>query len=394
MRLLYVVQRYGHEVAGGAELHCRQFATRMAGRGHAVEVLTSCALSYVDWANHYPEGTSEIEGVRVHRLPVAHAREHKFFGPLHGRVLWGKKPVPLYLQHEWMRMQGPLVPGIQPWLRERARDYDVVVFITYLYYTTWAGLSVTAGSVPTLLHATAHDEPMLSLPLFDTTFRHPSAFAFLVQEERELIEARFGGPRPGSVVGIGFDLDAVGDADRFRRRYELGDDPYLLFVGRVDPAKGSGELFDYFATYKRRNPGPLRLVVVGEPILPPAPHPDVVVTGFVDESVKHDAYEGALALVQPSYFESFSMVLTEAWVHRTPALVQGHCDVLVGQSLRSNGGLPYHGFEEFEAAVQLLAEQPEVGRALGRQGRRYVEANYQWDVVLDRYTELLRSVTA
>src|SRR5439155_10417933 len=85
MRLLFVVQRYGHEVAGGAELHCRQFATILAERGHDVEALTSCATSYVDWANFYPAGSAEVDGVLVHRLPVPVPRDDRVFGPLNGR---------------------------------------------------------------------------------------------------------------------------------------------------------------------------------------------------------------------------------------------------------------------------------------------------------------------
>jgi Glycosyltransferase len=74
----------------------------------------------------------------------------------------------------------------------------------------------------------------------------------------------------------------------------------------------------------------------------------VVVTGFIDEAGKQSALAGAAALVQPSYFESFSMVLTEAWAHRRPALVQGHCAVLDGQARRSGGGIPYRSYAEFE----------------------------------------------
>lgn len=393
MRVLFVVQRYGHEVAGGAELHCRQFATHLALRGHEVEALTSCAVSYADWANEYPEGTSELDGVRLHRLPVVRPRDDRLFGPMNARVVWGRKPVPLHLQREWMRMQGPFLPRLQPWLEANASAYDMIVFFTYLYYTSWAGLPVAAGMVPTVLHATAHDEPPLYLPLFETTFRHPSVFAFSTDEERALIRKRFGGHCQGSVIGIGFDLDVGGEAGRFRQTYGLGDDPYLLFVGRIDPGKGSEEMFDFFVAYKQRNPGPLRLVIVGDPVKPLPSHPDVVVTGFVADEVKHDAYEGALALVQPSYFESFSMVLTEAWVHRRPALVMGYCDVLVGQSFRSGGGIPYWGFAQFEAAVQRLVEEPSLGSALGQRGRAYVEANYRWGVVMDKYEQLL-AITA
>jgi glycosyltransferase involved in cell wall biosynthesis len=394
MRLLFVVQRYGHEVAGGAELHCRQFAARLAERGHHVDALTSCAVSYVDWADRYPEGTSELDGVRVHRLPVARSRDGRLFRPLDARVVWGRKPVPLHLQEEWMRMQGPFLPGLRPCLGRRASDYDVVVFFTYLYNPTWAGLPVAAGLAPTVLHPTAHHEPPLALPLFDATFRHPAAFAFSTEEERDLVERRFRIRPVHDVVGIGFDLDVAGDTARFRARYGLGDEPYLLFVGRLDPGKGSDELFAYFEAFKRRNPGPLRLVIVGEPVKPLPAHPEVIVTGFVDDATKHDAYAGALALVQPSYFESFSMVLSESWVHRRPALVQGHCDVLVGQAHRSNGAIPYHGFGEFEAAVQLLLEQPAIGRALGDRGRVYVESRYSWEAVMGRYEELLQRTAA
>lgn len=389
MRLLYVVQRYGHEVAGGAELHCRQFATRLAARGHDVSALTSCSVSYVRWDNAYPEGTTELDGVAVTRLPVAAERDPRFFDPLNARVVWGRKPVPLYMQEEWMRMQGPWLPGLRPWLAEHAAAYDAVIFFTYLYYTTWAGLPVAAGLAPTVLHPTAHDEPPLALPLFDTLFRQPHAFAFSTDEERALVERRFGVRTLNGTIGIGFDLDRGGDGARFRRAYGLGDDPFLLFVGRVDPGKGSDELFDFFRAYKERNPGPLKLVVVGDPLSPLPPHPDVVVTGFVDDATKEDAYQAALALVQPSYFESFSMVLAEAWAHGLPALVQGHCEVLVGQSRRSGGGIPYEGFAEFETAVGLLLERPVLAAELGRRGRAYVAGHYGWDTVLGRYERLL-----
>lgn len=390
MRLLFVVQRYGREVAGGAESCCREFATRLAARGHHVEVLSSCALSYVDWANEYAPGEELLDGVRVYRLEVAAPREHRWFGPLNTRVPWGRKPVPLFLQEEWMRAQGPDLPELSGWLRARAGSYDAVVFFTYLYATTWVGLPAAAGQTTTVLHPTAHDEPPIHLPLFEFTFRHADAFGFLTEEEGALVVSRFGLRRPSSVVGVGVDLDVTGDGDAFRAAYpEIGDRPYLIFLGRLDPGKGSDELFDWFATYKERNSGALALAVVGDPVKPLPPHPDVVVTGFVSEQMRHDALAGSIALVQPSYFESFSMVLTEAWALRKPALVQGHCDVLVGQARRSGGAIPYWGFAEFEASIDTLLGDPNLAMALGEAGRRYVEERYDWNVVLERYEELL-----
>lgn len=392
MRPLFVVQRYGAEVAGGAEQCCREFATRLARRGHEVQVLTSCAASYVDWANSYPSGTDELDGVVLHRLPVRRPRETRLFAPLHQRVVTGRKPVPFYLQREWMRLQGPEVTGLAPWLEEHARDYDVVVFFTYLYETTFVGLPVAAHLRPTLLHPTAHDEPPLSLNLFDIIFRVPDALGFLTEEEQDLVERRFHWSGPSCVTGVGVEVDRPGDDKAFRAAFGVGERPYLLFVGRVDPHKGSQELYEYFLAYKRRNRSDLALVVLGEQVSELPAHPDVVRTGFVDEATRRGALTGALAAVVPSYFESFSMVLTEAWAERKAALVQGRCAVLAGQARRSGGAIPYGGFAEFEVAVDAIVSDRALARALGEAGRRYVEERYRWDDVLDRYERQLRLV--
>jgi glycosyltransferase involved in cell wall biosynthesis len=391
VRLLFVVQRYGREIAGGAELACRMFATRLAERGHEIEVLTSRAQSYVDWADVYPGGTAELDGVTVHRLSVTSPRSDRSFNALNARTAWGEKPVPLHLQEQWIRSSGPLLDGLGPWLAGRAGGFDVVIFFSYLYHPTWAGLPVAAPLTATVLHPTAHDEPPLYLPLFQTTFRHPTALVFFTEEEKALVCRCFGVPRRSAVIGIGIDLDAIGDADEsaFRAAHGLGDRPYLLFLGRLDAAKGSEELFDFFVAYKRRNPGPLVLAMAGDPARPLPAHPDVIVTGVVDEAMKRSALAGAVALVQPSYFESFSIVLIEAWAQRKAVLVQGHCAVLDGQVVRSGGGIPYRGFSEFEEAVQLVSNNQDFAVRLGAAGRRYTEKHYDWAVVLEQYEGLL-----
>jgi glycosyltransferase involved in cell wall biosynthesis len=325
---------------------------------------------------------------------VARVREDRYFGPLNGRAVWGSKPTPMFLQAEWMRLQGPDVPDLVPWLTERAAGFDVVIFVTYLYATTWTGLPVAAGLAPTILLPAAHDEPPFWLPLFDPMLRLPTAFAFLTEEEEALVRRRARVKRPSSVVGLGVDLDATGDEARFRASSGVGERPYLLYVGRLDPGKGSDELYDYFTTYKARHTGDdLALVVVGEPVKPLDPHPDVFTTGFVPEQAKLDAIAGCMALVMPSYFESFSLVLAEAWAQSKAALVNGRCAVLAGQARRSEGGLPYSGYAEFEAAIDLVLEHPDLLGDMGYRGRRYVDQRYHWDTVL-RHVEHLCETAA
>ena len=100
---------------------------------------------------------------------------------------------PREVQQEWMRMQGPWTPELVADLPHVGRAYDCVVFVTYLYWTTYAGLRAIGGSMPTLLHPTAHDEPPLRMSIFEEVFRLPDAFAFLTPEESELVARRFPG---------------------------------------------------------------------------------------------------------------------------------------------------------------------------------------------------------
>jgi glycosyltransferase involved in cell wall biosynthesis len=388
MRILYVVQRYGEEVAGGAELACRLFATKLAGRGHEVHVVTSRARSYLDWADAYPSGTTVVDGVTVHRLGVRGPRPERF-ARVHTRALWSHKLTSPPLQEAFMKLQGPDLRDLVPWLEAEAPGFDVVVFVTYLYWPTWRGLPAVTPLAATVLHPAAHDEPTLWMATFDRVLSLPTRLALFTPEEQDLVARRTRNASDSEVIGIGIDVDVLGDPARFRTAFDLGNRPYLLYVGRVDTAKGAPELLDQFVAYKDRHPrSDLALVVVGEPASPLEPRDDLVLTGFVDEQTKTDALAGCLALAQPSYFESFSLALAEAWVQRRPGLVQGHCAVLAGQVARSGGGVAAHDFAEWEAAVEIL-ESGDVADELGRRGRRYVEAMYQWDVVLDRYEALL-----
>ena len=68
VKVAIVVQRYGAEINGGAELHARYVAERLA-RHVQVEVLTTCATDYVTWRNSLPAGRRD--GPRRHGPPFS-----------------------------------------------------------------------------------------------------------------------------------------------------------------------------------------------------------------------------------------------------------------------------------------------------------------------------------
>ena len=170
----------------------------------------------------------------------------------------------------------------------------------------------------------------------------------------------------------------------------LGDRPYIVSVGRVDEHKGSKMLASYFATYKERHPGPLALALVGPVSVELPPHPDIVVTGPVDEADKWDIVHDALVAVSPSALESFSLVVLEAWVDRVPVAGQRRLRA-DPRALRALGR---------RAVVHLLPRvrgrprppgrpTPSCAPLLGARGRAYVDRHFQWPVLIARYAEFL-----
>jgi glycosyltransferase involved in cell wall biosynthesis len=206
---------------------------------------------------------------------------------------------------------------------------------------------------------------------------------FFTPEECDVVRDRFRFEPLGEVVGIGIELAPLSfDSQEFRRSLGIDDEPYLVYVGRLDPMKGVKQLCDFFIELKKQYPSRLKLVLAGDPMVELPDHPDIMITGFLEEPMKQGAIKGALALVQSSYFESFSIVLCEAWVQGRPALVQGASTVLRGQAMRSGGAIPYEGYAEFEQAVVMLMEDSALADKLGVNGRRYVEEHYEWAKVL------------
>ena len=110
----------------------------------------------------------------------------------------------------------------------------------------------------------------------------------------------------------------------------------------------------------------------------------VVELGYVDDDAKRAVYAGALALVNPSEMESLSLVLMEAWLEGTPAIVAAGSEVMADHVGRSGGGMTFASYEDFRAAVARLLDDPAERERMGARGRAYVLEEYGWPAVWER----------
>ena len=434
MRIAFVVQRYGAEILGGSEYHCRLIAERLAAR-HDVEVLTTCARDYVTWKNEYPEGNDRVKGVTVRRFSVAAQRDINAFNQYSDWIF--HHPHSREDELRWLEMQGPWSPALKDYLVKHHRAYDALIFFTYLYAPTVLGLRVDPGR--SILVPTAHDEPAIHLGIYKEMFRLPAAVAYNTEVEREFLKTRFEiGAAAEEVVGCGVDLMPGGDAQagapsrddrpdralpsaiasamaldepapaaheddggevavhlthrgaRFQRRHRLHGQ-FLLYGGRIDPGKGCEELLEYFTSYKEQA-GDADLVLMGVKLMQLPEVPWVRFAGLLSERERLEALEAATIVVVPSPFESLSLLALEAMAVGTPVLVNGHSDVLVEHCRRSQAGLWYNNRDEFVDAAKLLLADDRLRRTMGRNGKEYVKREYRWDVIMAKYDRLIAAV--
>ena len=390
MKLVFVTPRYGTEVIGGAETAARMLAERLCVRpGWEVEVLTSCALDHLTWENTEPAGTSVLNGVTVRRFPTASPRTLDYF-ELDSKLRVAPETASLVESRRWVALNGPMCPDLVDAVAES--DADVIACYPYLFATTVDAIAVARA--PVVLHPAAHDEPALYLSAFRRAFRHIDGLVYHTRAERDLMEDVFRvGARPQVVLGLGVS-DPAGAGRPGGKILGIGDRPYLCYLGRVDEHKGCGMLADYFAEYKERHPGDLALAFVG-PVSAKSPdHPDIVVTGTVSEADKWDILAGAQVMVTPSAYESFSLVVLEAWTLGVPVLVNGACAATMEHCTRSGGGLWFDSYRSFEATVDRLVGDAGLRAALGEAGRRYTDRHYLWPAIIDRYTTFLTEVVS
>ncbi len=424
MKIAFVIQRYGAELIGGSEYHCRLIAERLATR-HQVDVLTTCARDYITWKNEYPEGEDRVRGVTVRRFPTDRTRDLESFNE-YSDWIFHNDHTPAE-EEQWLERQGPWSPALISYLEQHHKRYDALIFFTYLYAPTVLGLRIDPAR--SILVPTAHDEPAIRLGLYRDVFSRPAGIAYNTHVERGFLKQLFKiQAKVEETVGCGVELppsrlhelpghtrggapdseaqqsedsgESNGDQPMgsplsargavFRRKHRLYG-PFALYGGRIDPGKGCEELLDYFGSYADTN-GDASLVLMGLKLMPIPESPHVRFAGMLSETERFEALEAATVVVVPSPFESLSLLALEAFSVGTPVLANARSEVVMDHCQRSNGGLYYGSREEFHECLRLLVADDRLRAAMGRQGRQYVRSNYRWDVIMDKYDRLIGGV--
>lgn len=378
LRLAFVLPRFGPNIVGGAELLGWRLAEKLAGQGHNVEIITTCALDHHTWRNVLPPGTEPFGHLLVRRFE-ADPRDMGAFSDIEHAIASG---YPLSRNEEimWLR-NGVSSTRMEDHLASCENSYDMFLAAPYLFGTTYFCYSTVPSK--TFLIPCLHNEPYAYLTVVREMLRGAAGLLFNSIPEAELAKQLAGEIAQNTHVGMGFEPDPEVDEREFMRGHKLKR-PLMLYVGRRETGKNTPLLSKYFSQYRERTRPDATLLFVGsgEP-LPPGP-------GFVqiqsfDWSHRPALYRSADVFCQPSVNESFSIVLMQSWLAGRPAVVHADCAVTRYHCEVANGGLWFSTYAEFEAVMDRLLGDDDLRASLGQSGRRYVLKEYSWDAVLKRF---------
>lgn len=402
-KIAIIVQRYGSQVNGGAETHARMIAERLTGK-YDVTVLTSRALDYHTWEPELPEGESfenEIRIIRFSHPPKGSRKKlHQFNRKIRERHLkqkffrfigepkWFEWLFPQVKVTEkdyqnWLELQGPTMTELPKYLDAKKEEYAAYVFMTYLYYPTAIG--VQAVPEKSILIPTMHDEPPAYFKVFQKVMSAPKWIFFNTKAEQDFSEKLFNiQSNHKEIVAVG--IDAVNETkdESIKTRFRI-EGPYIVYVGRIDKAKGCDTLLDHFDKFRKEYNKELTLVLVGKNMMEEIDTPFTICTGFVTDEEKQQLMKQAEVLVIPSAYESLSLVLLESFACKVPVLVNAKCAVLKDHIEDSAGGFCYNNYEEFYNSLSFMLYNTQQSELLGLNGYDYVKRNYLWETVMNKF---------
>ncbi|HXW67189.1 MAG TPA: glycosyltransferase family 4 protein [Thermoplasmata archaeon] len=384
MRIALVTLRY--DAPGGVETVVRQIAGRLRTGGDEVAVYASDLYDEGEWVRR-TDFPPIVDGVPVHRFPVR--------------------------RHLIPRLSMPMMVGLIDALA--ASDADVLHAHSHRYGHVLQSAAVAERRgiplvVSTHYHPAHRSESGLKrglLRLQDAGFgasAYRVARAIIVITEHEARLVREFAPRGRiHVIPHGIDLAAWGAPERDGPPPAGLPPQYFLFAGRLAPNKGLPELFEALA--RLDPPHRLPLVLLGpewgqrSALVAHASRlgleREVVFLGHVDDPAAYRAViRGAKALVLPSEYEAFGLVLLDAMAARVPIVataVGGVPEVLDGG--RVGRLVPYGDPAALAQALRDVRDDADGTRARTLAASEWV-TRYDWSVAIERLRSVYRAVAA
>ncbi|MCB1180014.1 MAG: glycosyltransferase [Leptospiraceae bacterium] len=383
IKLFLVTPIFSPGALGGAEKLAYEYADILQEELD-VTVVTTTAKDYRTWKNFYKSGTEEIGGLKIIRFPVEKERNIKRFNKLHKKLINNKEKISDKDFKKWLEYQGRYSPGLVRFIDEHKEESHLFFFITYLYYPT--AISISQVKTKSICALTLHDEPPAYFPQFQRLYTENISYCFSTLDELDIYKKIFHNtPKIFSIVGVNVKKPELTE------RSLILPDKFILYIGRIDEGKGISSLLENYTYWRNHSKDVPDLILLGGGNIPEIVPEGVHFKGFVSSEDKYNYIKKSLFLINPSPKESFSIVIMESWLFEKPVIVNSSCDTMKNHCIRSNGGLYFSSPESFQKIGDLMMNNSELRKGMGRNGSKYVQLNYSREVIKNKLLTLIQT---
>jgi len=174
--------------------------------------------------------------------------------------------------------------------------------------------------------------------------------------------------------------------ENLRKKFNFKNEEILiLFVGRLEKAKGLIELIDSFENLNKKYKN-VKLLIAGNGSLKnfiikkSNKSKNIVYFGHLSFEKLKKIYKISDIFVLPTYYESFGLVLIEAMAFRLPiisTLVEGPMNIV--ENGKSGFLIKPKDRKELTKKLEILINDEELRKKMGKYGREKVEKEFNWD---------------
>lgn len=178
-------------------------------------------------------------------------------------------------------------------------------------------------------------------------------------------------------------------------RYNLNNDDYILFLGRIVPEKGIHYLIDAYSKISTNK----KLVIAGGASDTDAyfkklknlakNNKNIIFTGFVQGKVLDELYSNCYIYTLPSDLEGMPLSLLEAMSYGNCCLTS---DISECATVIENNGVTFKksDVKDLIKSLQYLCDNPQKVKQYKNKSQKYILDKYNWNDVVDKTLELYR----
>jgi len=384
LKILYLLQFFVPAWRfGGVVQLAYNIAKGMAQRGHEVTVFSTDAF---EPGRRIEEKKNVIDGIEIFYF----------------------KNVNNYLASKHRIVQPK---SLKKQLKKHIQDYDVIHLLDiYAISTFWAYKYSRKGNVPFFITTSGvlsdYSQKIKGLlkKIFNIFLKKTllNAEAVIVQTESEKKDCEKLGIKNLNLIKPGINLTEYNNLPSrniFREKYNLKDDDFcILFLGRIHEVKGIKFLIDAIGQIRNSK---VFLVIVGskndylDHLLKDIQNFDtnnqIILTGWVSEEEKFEAYMGSDIYCLPSLYDYAPITILEACACGLPIITTTSNGLF--EIARDGAGLVVdpEDSDALKNAILEMTNDRDSMKQLGNKGRSIIQADFDWDNKLKELEQLYYS---